>query len=143
MIGGIGIDTVEIQRMKRAMARWPRLVERILTEGEVRETAGAPHRVAARWAAKEALFKAVDMPARGLALAWREIEVRNTASGRPFFVLSGRTAALMRRLGWRLHLSISHDRGWAIAVVVAEKGPRSRGRRLWGYKSGRRKSSWN
>jgi len=143
MIQGLGVDTVEIERIGRVMGRWPGFLERILTERERAEVGHAVHRVAARWAAKEALFKALDLPAKGLALSWREIEVRNTSTGRPFFSLSGKIAGLVRRRGWRLHLSLSHDRERATAVVLVEKMPRSRRGMAWGYKSKRRSSLWN
>lgn len=143
MIQGLGVDTVEIERIGRIMKRWPGFLERILTDREKTEVAHAVHRVAARWAAKEALFKALDLPAKGLVLSWREAEVRNTSTGRPFFNLSGKIGGLVRRRGWRLHLSLSHDRERAIAVVLVEEIPRSRKRYTWGYKSKGRSGSWN
>jgi len=143
VIQGLGVDTVEIERIGRVMTRWPGFLERVLTDREKVEVAHAVHRVAARWAAKEAFFKALDLPAKGLVLSWREVEVRNTLTGRPFFNLSGKIESLVRRRGWRLHLSLSHDRERAIAIVLVEKIPRSRKGIAWGYKPKRRSGSWN
>lgn len=107
MIQGLGIDVVEVARIERAMRR-PRFLERILTPGE-RETELTPARVAGRWAAKEAAAKAID-----LSLTWQDVEVLHDASGRPLL----KFATPLH--GTRVHLSISHERGLAAAVVVVE-----------------------
>ncbi|HDD53691.1 MAG TPA: holo-[acyl-carrier-protein] synthase [Thermosulfidibacter takaii] len=126
MIVGVGIDTVELDRIERAMKRWPRFLDRILTPREKGKVEGRVDRVAARWAAKEALFKALDPPSRGLRMGWRDVEVMSISSGRPFFVLKGRVRRYVRARNLRLHLSLSHDRGRAVALVLAQGGPRSR-----------------
>ncbi|RLD93770.1 MAG: holo-ACP synthase [Aquificota bacterium] len=123
---GVGIDTVELDRIERAMKRWPRFLDRILTPREKDRVGGRVDRVAARWAAKEALFKALDPPSRGLHMGWRDVEVMSTSSGRPFFVLKGRVGRYVRARNLRLHLSLSHDRGRAVALVLAQGRPRSR-----------------
>ncbi len=126
MIVGVGIDTVELARIERAINRWPRFLEKILTPREMEGTGGKIERVAARWAAKEALFKALDPPRRGLFLGWKDVEVLNTSTGKPFFVLKGSVARYVRKRKLRLHLSLSHDRGRAVALVIAQGMPRSR-----------------
>ncbi len=128
MIVGVGIDTVELERIGRAMERWPRFLDRILTPGEREGVGRRVDRVAARWAAKEALFKALDPPGRGLSMAWKDVEVRSSPSGRPFFVLRGAVGKYVKSRRLRLHLSLSHDRGRAVALVLAQRVPRSRSR---------------
>lgn len=115
MIVGIGVDLVDIGRFERSVARTPRLLERLFTSDE---RALRPHSLAARYAAKEALIKALG---GSDGLHWAEIEVASEASGRPVFTLSGSTAAVLAARGIdAVHLSLSHDAGLAIAYVVAE-----------------------
>lgn len=111
MIVGLGVDVVSIARIRAAMKN-PRFLERILTERE-RQTLLTPERVAGRWAAKEALSKA--LPALN---NWYDVEVFNDDSGAPFAELSERLAL---EPGVSLHLSISHESGYAAAVAVVEK----------------------
>jgi holo-[acyl-carrier protein] synthase len=119
---GIGLDAVDLDRFRRALARTPRLAERVFTAGE-RADAGASAdpapRLAARFAAKEACMKALGV---GLgAFSLREVEVvRDRASGRPTLRLHGTAAALAATRGvrdWRV--SLTHTRLVAQAVVVA------------------------
>ncbi len=115
MIRGLGIDVVAIERFEETVAKSPGFLERIFTEGE-RER--GPASLAARWAAKEALAKALGAPA---GLHWHDAEVVKGADGDPDFVIRGTVAARAASLGiTRLHLSMSHDAGIASAVVVAE-----------------------
>lgn len=115
MIVGIGVDLVDVPRFERTLARTPRLVERLFAPGE---RGLAPRSLAARYAAKEALIKALG---GSDGVHWTEIEVTPEPSGRPWFTLSGSTAAAVSALGIRtLHLSLSHDAGLATAYVVAE-----------------------
>jgi holo-[acyl-carrier protein] synthase len=115
VIVGVGIDVVEIARFEESMRRTPALAVRLFTEDE-REV---PIRsLAARFAAKEALAKALGAP-RGLV--WTDAEVRSDASGRPSLRVTGTIEAAAARLGvtsW--HISLSHDAGVAVAVVIAE-----------------------
>lgn len=114
-IVGVGIDVVEIERFDRAVARSPRFLERVFTPGE-REM--GRHSLAARWAAKEALAKALGAPP---GLVWRDAEVVRDQSGRPHFEVTGTVAARAHELGiTSLHVSLSHDAGVASAVVIAE-----------------------
>jgi holo-[acyl-carrier protein] synthase len=115
MIVGVGIDVVDIARFTQALARTKGLAARLFTEGE---RALPPHSLAARFAAKEALAKALGAP-RGLL--WTDAEVITGASGRPHLSVAGTVASAAARLGVSsFHLSISHDAGIASAVVVAE-----------------------
>lgn len=114
MIVGIGTDLIVVERFERALARRPGLALRLLTEGERRLRIESQ---AARFAAKEALAKALGSPG---GLSWLDCEVVRD-EGRPQFRLSGTVAALAERLGVsNIHLSISHDGGFATAMVVCE-----------------------
>jgi holo-[acyl-carrier protein] synthase len=115
MIIGVGIDVVDIARFERALARTPGMAVRLFTEGERILPA---HSLAARFAAKEALAKALGAP-RGLL--WTDAEIVASPAGRPHLNVSGTVAAAAAVSGvtsW--HLSLSHDAGIASAVVIAE-----------------------
>ena len=115
MIVGIGVDLVDIPRFERTISRTPRLLERLFSPNERLLKA---HSLAARYAAKEALIKALG---GSDGVHWTEIEVASEASGRPLFSLTGSTAAVVAARGiTALHLSMSHDAGLATAYVVAE-----------------------
>jgi len=115
MIVGIGIDLIEVDRVKKTMAEHPRFLERIFTLEEIRYSQGkrnAAQHLAARFAAKEAFFKAL-----GRRIAWAEVGVVNLPSGQPW--LEVRSA---ENLGYsRAHLSLTHLRAHAQALVVLEK----------------------
>ncbi|GAA1954264.1 holo-ACP synthase [Kitasatospora viridis] len=121
MIIAVGIDVAGIDRFAAALARTPSLrdklftpAERVLPSGEPRSAAS----LAARFAAKEAVAKALGAPA---GLSWQDAEVRTEPSGRPTLHVSGTVAARAAELGVRSwHLSLSHDAGIATAMVVAE-----------------------
>jgi holo-[acyl-carrier protein] synthase len=113
---GIGVDVVDVERFARAVLRTPRLLDRLLTDAE--QTVRRPERLAARFAAKEALAKALGGPP---GLGWHDAEVVADGRGRPRFVLGGTVAEAAAELGatsW--HLSLSHDGGIATAFVVLE-----------------------
>ncbi len=122
MILGVGVDLTPVSRMDKAFAAHPeRLEARLFTDGErayCRARANAGQHFAARFAAKEALLKALGVPE---GLRWHELEVVNDAGGAPGFRLSGHAAAAAARAGVRkLHLSITHADDAALAFVVAE-----------------------
>lgn len=124
MIIGIGIDLVEVARIGRMVERYGRrFVDRVYTAHEVeacRRRGAAAQEFAARWAAKEALMKAVGTGWRGGVL-FRDIENYNLPSGKPMIRLHGRVKKLAQRLGGRrIHVSISHEREYAVAVVILE-----------------------
>jgi holo-[acyl-carrier protein] synthase len=115
MILGVGIDVVEIDRFERALARTKGLAVRLFTE---REQALPVRSLAARFAAKEALAKALGAPS---GLLWTDAEIVTAPDGRPSLQVYGTVAAAAARLGVRSwHLSLTHDGGIASAVVIAE-----------------------
>jgi holo-[acyl-carrier protein] synthase len=117
MIVGVGIDVVEIERFAAALRRTPTLAPRLFTE---RERGLPPQSLAARFAAKEALAKALGAP-RGLL--WTDAEVVSAPDGRPSLQVTGTVATAAASLGVaRWHLSLSHDGGIASAIVIAESG---------------------
>lgn len=119
MIAGIGIDVVDIGRFERSIARTPALLERLFAESERDRPARS---LAARFAAKEALIKALGGHA---VIRWHDMQIVQDADGNPDFLLSGALAAHVTSLGIeRVHLSMSHDAGIASAFVVLEKGAR-------------------
>jgi holo-[acyl-carrier protein] synthase len=115
MIVGVGIDVVDIARFAMTLERTPGLRERLFTATEQDLPLGS---LAARFAAKEALAKALGAP-RGLH--WSDVEVLREESGRPRLDVRGTVAAALAEQGIaRLHVSLSHDAGIASAMVVAE-----------------------
>lgn len=123
MIIGVGIDLCPVSRMGRALERHGgRFEARVFTAEERAACRGrgqpAQH-FAARFAAKEALLKALGVPP---GLSWHELEVVSAASGAPMLRLSGEAQAAAGRLGVTdLHLSLSHAGDMAAAVVIAER----------------------
>jgi len=113
MIDGIGIDVVDIERFKESIDRTPGLREKLFTPTEAAKPTAS---LAARFAAKEALYKALS-PAHGLA--WHEAEVINLENGKPAFLFRGAIADLVD--GAQVHLSLSHDGGIASAMVILER----------------------
>ncbi len=112
---GVGIDVVDLERFAESLRRTPGLAERLFTPGEASLGSAS---LAARFAAKEALAKALGAPGN---LAWHDAEVVSESSGRPLFTLRGTVAARAAELGAvRVHLSLSHDAGIASAMVVLE-----------------------
>ena len=115
MIVGIGVDVCDIARFGASLRRTPELAPRLFTDGELRR---AETSLAARFAAKEALAKALGAPE---GLGWHDAEVVSEESGRPVFVLRGGVASLADSLGvTSVHLSLTHDAGIATAFVVLE-----------------------
>ncbi len=115
MIVGVGIDVVDIERFAETLERTPTMRQRLFTEVELTRPLAS---LAARFAAKEALAKALGAPA---GLHWLDAEVRTDADGRPAMLLSGSVAARAAELGVvTTHVSMSHDAGIASAVVVLE-----------------------
>ena len=114
---GIGLDLLEIDRLARALARRPRLAERLFTEGE-RAFAGAraePARhLAARFCAKEAVAKALALTGGN----WHDVEVLGGGDGAPSLRLSGRAAERAAELGVDVTVSLTHSKGMAGAVAL-------------------------
>ena len=120
MIVGIGVDVVDLARFEQALARTPALKSRLFAAVEL----STPDRVlslrslAGRFAAKEALIKALG---DSTGIQWHDMQVVSDGHGNPHFELRGAAAGVAEAVGAsRLHLSMSHDAGVAIAYVVAE-----------------------
>ena len=115
MIVGIGVDVVDLARFERAIARTPGLIERLFAESE---RGRHPRSLAARFAAKEALIKALGGDD---GLRWHDMVIAQNDDGDPSFQLTGTVAraAEVRGIG-RVHVSMSHDGGVATAFVIAE-----------------------
>ncbi len=114
-IVGVGVDLVEIGRFIESLRRTPALRDRLFTPAEA---VLSEYSLAARFAAKEALAKALGAPGD---LAWHDAEVIRLESGRPMLELRGTVLARAESLSVaRTHLSLSHDGGFATAYVVAE-----------------------
>jgi holo-[acyl-carrier protein] synthase len=113
MIDGIGIDVVDIERFTESLKRTPALLEKLFTPAERTKPTSS---LAARFAAKEALYKALS-PDHGLS--WHDAEVINLENGKPAFLFRGAIADLVD--GAHVHLSLSHDGGIASAMVILER----------------------
>jgi holo-[acyl-carrier protein] synthase len=112
---GVGIDVVDISRFGESLGRTPGLAERLFTPLELERPLAS---LAARFAAKEAMAKALGAPGD---MHWHDAEVVSEESGRPLLELSGTVQARADELGvTSVHLSLSHDAGIASAVVVLE-----------------------
>jgi holo-[acyl-carrier protein] synthase len=126
VIVSVGIDVVLVDRFARALARTPLLAERLFTESERVTRSGnprSPESLAGRFAAKEAVAKALGAP---VGLHWHDCEIVTDPDGRPWLTVSGTVAAAAGERGIsRWHLSLSHDGGIASAMVVAERLPAS------------------
>ncbi|MCK6474030.1 MAG: holo-ACP synthase [Planctomycetes bacterium] len=128
MIVGIGMDIVEVERIRAIYLRHPeRFVRRILTENErayVLRHADPTERLAGRWAAKEAALKALGT---GLAegIGWRDVEILPDDLGRPCLHLHGKAAGRAKQLGaGASHVTITHSRDSAVAQVILERADR-------------------
>jgi len=122
---GIGIDVLEIERMRSALDRHgDAFLRHVFTDHEKNQAPDGAGRVAyyaGRWAAKEAVSKALGTGI-GQACGWKDIRVARGPSGRPEVELVGAGAETARQLGIsRIHLSISHDGRLTCANAVAER----------------------
>src|SRR4051794_15836470 len=112
---GVGVDVVDVARFEQSLERTPGLADRLFTEAERGVPAAS---LAARVAAKEALAKALGAPQ---GLEGEHAEVVSDGTGRPSLRLAGTVAEAASAAGaTRWHLSLSHDAGVAVAMVVAE-----------------------
>jgi holo-[acyl-carrier protein] synthase len=120
---GVGIDAVDVDRFRRSLARTPSLAVRLFTDGErayAAERSDPSERLAVRFAAKEAVMKALGV---GLgAFAFREVEVVTDPSSKaPGLELRGQAEALAAARGVRRwHVSLTHTAHTAHAIAVAE-----------------------
>ena len=127
MIVGLGIDIVELDRIHKALQRFGgRFSRRILTRAELDAMPGSGQArtnfLAARFAAKEAGVKALGTGMSG-GITWHHLEVRPLTSGKPEILLYGPARSMADSLGARIaHISLTHGRDTAAAVVILETG---------------------
>ena len=125
MIISIGIDIIEVARIREVLLRTPRFVERVYTEREraycdSRGAVSAQH-YAARFAAKEAALKALQTGWRG-GISWQDVEISARESGAPYLIFTGQVLEVFEKFGaTQTHLSMSHTTQHAIAQVVLER----------------------
>ena len=123
-VGGVGTDLVRVARFRRFLDEGKQaLLERLFTPAErdysLAKRDPAPH-LAARFAAKESFLKALGTGLRD-GISWQEMEIVHDPMGKPGLSLRGKAAEVFRERGFSaLHLSISHDGEYALAVVVTE-----------------------
>ena len=123
MIYGSGIDIIEVSRIKAVMDRDIGFREKIFTAGEIAYCETKKHKYEKyheRFAAKEAFLKALGTGLRE-GISWQDMEVSNDALGKPVLKLSGKAAEFSQvQKVTRIHLSLSHDSGHAVAMVDLE-----------------------
>jgi holo-[acyl-carrier protein] synthase len=114
-IAGIGVDVVDLARFERALSRTPKLRDRLFVPGERERPLRS---LAGRFAAKEAFMKALG---ESTGIGWHDMEIVQDGLGAPTLAVSGAAAAIVTAKGIvRIHLSLSHDAGVAVASVVCE-----------------------
>ncbi|GBE15529.1 holo-[acyl-carrier-protein] synthase [bacterium BMS3Abin14] len=125
MIIGVGLDNVQTKRMQEMLLKWAERVEdRVFTEDELNysRSKGEPHfHLAARFAAKEAFFKALGKGLRE-GMSWTNVNILNDELGKPYITLQGRARELADSMEVeKIHLSLTHTDECAIAIVILEK----------------------
>ncbi len=117
----VGIDIIEIDRVADVIARHgDKFLERVYTADEIRHCRGRVHELAARFAAKEAVMKALGTGIRGVG--WRDIEILPNRRGKPLVFLYRRGAGRAEKIELRgLEVSLTHSKEYAIASVVGER----------------------
>ena len=115
-----GIDLIEIPRIAQTLERYPkRFLEKVFTEGERAYARNRPAQLASRFAAKEAVMKALGTGVRGVP--WKDIEVTRKPGHAPEIVLHNKAKKRAERMGiFRIALSLTHSKEMAAASVVAE-----------------------
>jgi holo-[acyl-carrier protein] synthase len=122
VIKGIGVDAVYVHRMKK-WRETPGLLERYFQNEELSAALekgnSADQSLAARFAAKEAFGKALGTGLRGIVL--KDIMVKNKHNGQPEILVSGTALSALENSGaWKIHVSLTHEKDYAIAMVVLE-----------------------
>ena len=125
MIFGIGIDIIEIDRIKKSIQKYSdRFEQKVFTQKEVdycHSQADPAKHFAARFSVKEAVLKCFGTGITG-GILWKDIEVDKQESGQPILNLHGKGKELFRQLELkRIHISITHDKNYAVAHAIAEK----------------------
>lgn len=124
MIVGIGVDIVDVERVKDLLERYrERFVRRVFTEAEASyagKSVREAERLAGRFAVKEAVLKAFGT-GKSQGILWRDVETIRGAMGKPEVKLYNKANNYMKKLeGNRIHVSITHDGGKAVAFVIIE-----------------------
>ena len=116
----VGVDIIEIERIAAVVQRWQhKFLGRVFTEAELRYCCGRIPELAARFAGKEAISKALGTGIRGLA--WQDMEILPDPLGKPVVTLYGRARERAEAIGLsHFAVSLSHARDYAVAMVVAE-----------------------
>lgn len=116
----VGLDIIRVSRVERAIRRWgDHFLDRVFTPAERQECGERPASLAARFAGKEAVLKALGT-GRARGIRWTDVEIRTRATGEPWVQLHGAAARWATALGvkeWRI--SLTHDGDMAAAIVVA------------------------
>jgi holo-[acyl-carrier protein] synthase len=130
-MNAVGVDIIEIHRIEQALEKFgERFLGRVYTPLEAAFCRGRVSELAARFAAKEAVMKALGTGARGVA--WREIEVLPNHRGKPLVYLHGRAQRHAERIGLEeLDISLSHSRDFAVAFVVGRSQDLEPDRAAW------------
>ena len=128
MIVSIGIDIVEVYRIRDTIARTPRFLDRVFTPKERAycegKEAAAMQSYAGRFAAKEAFLKALKTGWRG-KITWHDVEVVSDEKGVPYLSITGKAKEVMTKHGAQYaHISISHTADHAVAQVILERDDR-------------------
>ena len=125
MIISIGIDIIEVARIREVLLRTPRFSDRVFTTAEraycdSRGVVAAQH-YAVRFAAKEAALKALQTGWRG-GISWQDVEIAARESGAPYLIFRGEVLAVFEKFrATATHLSMSHTTEHAIAQVILER----------------------
>ena len=121
MIKGVGVDTVEVERIKTVVIRRKRFVERFFNQGEIirkPEDKTYYQEIASKFAAKEAVVKAMGTGFRGFK--WKDINIFNDKLGKPYVKLNGRACEVSDNLGIKdFMISITHTKKYATAFAIA------------------------
>ncbi|GAA0177633.1 holo-ACP synthase [Clostridium sediminicola] len=122
MIAGIGVDIIEIDRINKSIERNPNFINKIFTENEIeyfKLRKMRPEYIAGRFAAKEAISKALGTGIRGFDI--KDIEIDRNALGKPIAVLKGKCKKILKKYpNYKMHISISHSKENAIAYALLE-----------------------
>jgi holo-[acyl-carrier protein] synthase len=122
LIIGVGVDIVEIRRIKEAISKHANFIDRMFSKNEIEYLKSRnlrPEFVAGRFAAKEAVVKALGTGFSGFE--FKDIEIDRTAAGKPLVVLKGKAKLIAQKYGnYKIHVSISHGIDNAIAYAVME-----------------------
>ena len=125
MIFGTGLDIIEVDRIKNSIDKFsPKFEQRVFTSSEISycKSQGDPAKhFAARFAVKEAVSKCLGTGITG-ALGFQDMEISNKDTGQPVLKMTGKGKELFQKLKLKsIHISISHDRTYAIAHAIAEQ----------------------